>query len=193
MNNKKSVITGFPQKQPSWREYAEKQGLTFNPIPVNFCYACLQIVYGEISCDPKYCQTCYGLVSADMNVKSEPDVWINHGATFITGGQKFGVSKTGATVLIEKPMIEPTHNPIDDSPNKKEPVAKFNYEEVATTNNPQAKKMGIMQHRRGRPRKTTGEKIHRTTLWRRRKKETKQEQGGNHGNTRPKKPKENHA
>lgn len=69
-----------------------------------FCQACLEEKpTGEQSPDRRYCQSCYNFLQQDRKKAVEPSkdyYWEKDGTIFILEGQKYGVTKTGATVCL---------------------------------------------------------------------------------------------
>jgi len=136
-----------------------------------FCQACLVgRSAGEQSPDKRYCQGCYDFLQDGRKaVELSKDYWAPDGAFFVCYGEKYGITKTGATVCLG--TVEPHKNGKETPPSGQEGVAKIPVRAILPVEPIQAQGKGIMQQRvrRGRPKKKEGEPVHRATLWRRKK------------------------
>lgn len=127
--------------------------------------------------DPRYCQGCYGIIKGerelDKTQASRVGGWDTVKLTFITGVQRYNVTKTGGTVCLG-PVGAPGDavlTPSTDDSIGEIAVSKLVQVVNVVSSTPAIQNGGVMKHPGGRPRKEKGGEMSRVTAWRRRKEE----------------------
>ena len=133
-----------------------------------FCQTCLVgKPASEQSPDKRYCQGCYDfLQDGNKAVELSKDCWASDGAFFVCYSEKYGITKTGATVCLG--TVETPKNGKETPPSGQEGVSKLPEGHPLPPEELQAQnKEVVLKHPGGRPRKKEDEKVSRVTRWRR--------------------------
>ncbi len=118
---------------------------------------------------PNYCRSCLAMMTADKKVgRLEVGRWSNNDSLYRLDGKNYGVSKTGATILVKEDSAKPLEADVSLNNIGQKDVTKLAGGNILPPQSKAALKTGVvMQHPGGRPVKTG--KVTRMTEWRRRK------------------------